>query len=91
MGSYDGAEICGLVGLFILNKPYMNKLGQKFGKENIGLYRDDGLAIMKSKSARLADKTRKELHKCFEQFGLKITAEANLHACSKFLRCYFRP
>ena len=74
MGSYDGAEICELVGLFILNK-----LGQKFGKENICLYRDDGLAIMKSKSARLADKTRKELHKCFEQFGLKITAEANLH------------
>ncbi len=61
MGSYDGAEICELVGLFILNK-----LGQKFGKENIGLYRDDGLAIMKSKSARLADKTRKELHKCFK-------------------------
>ncbi len=41
MGSYDGAEICELVGLFILNK-----LGQKFGKENIGLYRDDGLAIV---------------------------------------------
>ncbi len=34
---------------------------------------------MKSKSASLADKTSKELHKCFEQFGLKITAEANLH------------
>ncbi len=47
MGSYD-------VGLFILNN-----LGQKFGKENIGQYRDDGLAIMKNKSARLADKTRK--------------------------------
>ncbi len=70
--SYDGAEICELVGLFILTN-----VGQKFGKENIGLYRDDGLAIMKNKSARLADKTRKELHKCFEQFGLKITAEAN--------------
>ncbi len=27
----------------------------------------------------MADKTRKELHKCFEKFGLKITAEANLH------------
>ena len=37
------------------------------------------LAIMKNKSARLADKTRKELHKCFEQFGLKITAQASLH------------
>ena len=34
---------------------------------------------MKSKSARLADKTRKELHKCFQKFGLKITAEASLH------------
>ncbi len=34
---------------------------------------------MKDKSARLADKTREELHKCFEQFGLKNTDEANLH------------
>ena len=74
MGSYDGAEICELAGLFILNH-----LGKSFGKENIGLYRDDGLAIIKNKSARLADKARKELHKAFEQFGLKITAESNLH------------
>ena len=74
MGSYDGAEICELVGLFILNH-----LGKKFGKNNIGLYRDDGLAAIKNRSARLADKTRKELHKIFEQFGLKITAESNLH------------
>ena len=36
MGSYDEAEICELVDLFILNN-----LGQKIGKENIGLYRDD--------------------------------------------------
>ena len=33
MGSYDGAEICDLVGPFILNH-----LGKSFGKENIGLY-----------------------------------------------------
>ena len=72
-GSFNGAEICELVGLFILNH-----LGKRFGKENIGLYRDDGLAIIKSKSARLLDKTRKELHKIFEQFDLKITAEVNL-------------
>ena len=74
MGSYDGAEICKLVGLFILNH-----LGKTFGKENIGLYRDDGLAIIKNRSACLADKTTKEVHKVFEQFYLKITAEANLH------------
>ena len=52
VGSYDGTEICELVGLFILNY-----LGKSFGKENIGLYRDDGLAIIKNKSARLAAKT----------------------------------
>ena len=56
-----------------------NNIWQTFGNKNIGLYRDNGLAIIKNKSARLADKTRKELHKIFEQFGLKITAEANLH------------
>ena len=38
-----------------------------------------GLAIIKSKSARLLDKTRKELHKIFEQFDLKITAEVNMN------------
>ena len=74
MGSFDGTEICELVGLFILNH-----LGKRFGKENIGLYRDDGLAIIKSKSTRLLDKTRKELHKIFEQFDVKITAEVNLN------------
>ena len=73
MGSHDGAEICELVGLFILNH-----LSKKFGKESIGLYRDDGLALIKSKSARVADKTRKELHKIFELFDLKVTAESNL-------------
>ena len=40
MGSYDGAEVCELVGLFILNG-----LANEYGKESIGLYRDDGLAI----------------------------------------------
>ena len=43
-------------------------------------YVPDGglLALVKSKSARLADKTRKELRKIFELFDLKITAESNL-------------
>jgi hypothetical protein len=74
MGSFDGAEICELVGLYILNH-----LGKRFGKENIGLHRDDSLAIIKSKSACLLDQTRKELHKIFEQFDLKISAEVNLN------------
>ena len=46
MDSYDGGEICELVGACILN--HLEKL---LDKENIGLYRDNGLAIIKNKSA----------------------------------------
>ena len=85
MGSYDGAEICELVALFILNH-----LGNSFGKENIGLYRDDGLAIIKNKSARLADKTRQNTSQSFRTIwpknytGIKFTR-------GKLSRCHFRP
>ena len=40
MGSYDGAEVCELVGLYILNRS-----NEKYDKESTGLYRDDGLAV----------------------------------------------
>jgi predicted membrane-bound spermidine synthase len=74
MGSFDGAEICDLVGLFLLIN-----LAKKFGNKFVGLYRDDGLAIIKSKSATVADKVRKEMHKIFKSHGLRITAEINHH------------
>ena len=45
MGSYDGAEVCELVGLFI-----SNILAKHLGKSNVGLYRDDGLVIVKGKN-----------------------------------------
>ena len=40
MDSYDGVEICELVGLFILNE-----LSKTLGKDRIGLYRDDMLVL----------------------------------------------
>ena len=42
-GSYDGAEVCELAGLFMLND-----LSKKFDKDNIGLYRDDGLSAFEN-------------------------------------------
>ena len=42
MGSFDGAESCELVGSFLLHLITM-KHGNKFG-----LYRDDGLGIIKA-------------------------------------------
>ena len=71
MGSYDGAEICELVGLFIFSK-----LKDTFGN-NIGLYRDDGLVLLDTKSGRLSDKARKDLTHAFNELGLNITAQAN--------------
>lgn len=56
MGRYDGAEICDLVWLLILSK-----LEAKFRKDQIELYRDDGLALLKAGRAKSADKARKEL------------------------------
>ena len=41
MGSYDGAEICELVGLYLLNK-----LSTVIDKSSVGLYRDDGIAAI---------------------------------------------
>ena len=57
-----------LVGLFILEK-----LGEPFGHENIGLYRDKGLAALKNVNGKQADKSRKTLIEIFNSFGLKIT------------------
>ena len=43
MGSYDGAEVCELVGAFLLNE-----ISRIMDKKDIGLYRDDGLGVMRN-------------------------------------------
>ena len=76
MGSYDGAEICKLVGLYILHKLTSEK-NPIIEKDNCGIYRDDGLAIIKIKgSCRIAEKGIKpKLTKVFKSEDLKITME----------------
>ena len=74
MGSFDGAELCELVGLYILHI-----LGEKYGKHRIGLYRDDGLACFGYTSGPQADRIRKDFIKIFKEgFDLSITCETNL-------------
>ena len=41
MGSFDGAELCEFIGLFLLNN-----LSEKYGKNNVGLYRDNRLVLL---------------------------------------------
>ena len=73
MGSCDGAEICELVGLYILSE-----LNAIHSDGSIGLYRDDGLGAFNNISGPQADKPRKDITKCFKDHGLKITIKTNL-------------
>ena len=67
MGSFDGAEICELIGLYILDK-----LSKRLGKNNVGLYRDDGLGIYRTKSGRLKEKLRQDIINIFQECGFQI-------------------
>ena len=74
MGSYDGAEISELVGLYILSI-----LGEVYGIQNVGLYQNDGLACLHKVGEPASDKMRKDIIRTFrENFGLKITITTNL-------------
>ena len=69
MGSFDGAETCELVGLFLLSQ--LTHLDV-----NVGLYRDDGLATC-TKTPKQVEAIKKEMCKIFKRNSLQITIEAN--------------
>ena len=70
MGSFDGAETCELVGLFLLYK-----IIGFIPIEKVGLYRDDGLIILDNPDGPSVERIRKKLHAVFQAEGLKITIE----------------
>ena len=72
MRAYDGAEVCELVGLYLLNN-----LANEFGN-SFGLYRDNGLALFKNINGHGADKIPKEFHQLFKENGLSLEIECNL-------------
>ena len=74
IGSYDGAELCELVGSYILYH-----LGKKYGIQTNGLYRDDGLCCFKNTSGPESERIKKNIIKMFkEKFDLRITILPNL-------------
>lgn len=72
MGSLDGAECCELVGLYILFR-----LKKAFPWLDCGLYRDDGLALVRM-TGQHADRLRKRISAIFQEMELQVTLEANL-------------
>ena len=63
-----GAELCELVGLFLLDG-----LKNIFGLNRVGLYRDDGLAVLPNSSGFKVEKLKKQTHAFFKSMGLRVT------------------
>ena len=70
MGSYDGAETSELIGTYM-----PSLIASKF-KDEVELYRDDGLAVCKATPKEI-EKTKREVSSVFKSNGLKITIDAN--------------
>ena len=73
MGSNDGAEVCELVGLYILSI-----LSRKYQKRDIDLYRDDGLAIFKPMPGPKMERIKKGIIVKFKKLNLKIVIDSNM-------------
>ena len=61
MGSFDGAKICELVGLYLLDK-----VSSLIRRKNLGLYRDGGLVAINSSCGPALDKMRKNIIALFK-------------------------
>ena len=69
IGAYDGAEVCEIAGLLL-----WNNLANRFDKNSVGFYRDDGLSLLKNISGHRVDEIGKELY----GNGLSLEIECNL-------------
>ena len=69
MGGFHRAEVCDLVGLYLLSQ--LREI-----IPNVGLYRDDGLAVS-SATCRQIELMKKKICQLFDRNGLKVTIVAN--------------
>ena len=70
MGGYHGAEVCEIVGLYMLHE--MTKF---IPKDTVGLYRDDGLMITPKQSGYKTEKLKQRLHQFAKSIGLSFEIE----------------
>ena len=70
--SFDVAEICELVGLYLLNQL------KDITNGSVTVYRDDGLAFVHKYSGPQMDRSRKNIINFFKQHGFQTNIEINL-------------
>ena len=73
MGAFDGAEVCEIVGTYLLSL-----LGEKYNPSEIGLYRDDGLSVFKDISGPDAERIKKDFQRIFKKAGLDLVISCNM-------------
>ena len=76
LGSFDGAEVCELIGIYI--QSLLTDSVELIKKENIGLYQDDGLILFRNINGQKTDRLRKRIIKKFQSIGFKIEIVTNL-------------
>ena len=92
MGSYDGAEVCELVGIYLLSL-----LANIIDKNNSDLYRDDELIFLRNVNEQKMDSVRKNVKKIFKQVGFKIEIQTHLKIVNfldvtfNLANCTYRP
>ena len=73
MGSFDGAEICELIGIYI-----QSILAKIISRNDMGLYRDDGLIVLKNKNGQETERTRKKIVNIFKDTDFSIDITTNI-------------
>ena len=70
-GAFDSAEVCDIVGLFLLSELQNQNL-----EVEPGVFRDDGLGVTEL-NPQQAEKTKKKICEIYRRHGLDLTVEAN--------------
>ena len=83
MGCFDGAELSEITGTYMLHQ-----ISNVLQKTDVGLYRDDGLGILRNMSGPQMDRKRKQLIKIFKECGLSVVVQVNLKTVD-FLDVHF--
>ena len=73
IGSYDAAELCEHIGIYI-----QSLLTNILSKHNMGLYRDDGLLILRKMNKQQTDRVHKKIISIFKNIDFKIEIVTNL-------------
>ena len=72
IGAYDGAEVCELIGIFMLSI-----LSKHINKNYMGLHRNGDPAFLTKSNCRRSRKIQEKVSKLFKQKDLEIIVQCN--------------